>query len=292
MSESSYDAKSLVEGKDVATGHNVQNNSVTAVQKDLNWPYIYGPAGGINSNVLDMSKWLRLQINDGIIDGQRLVSEDNMNFMHSPKTIAGYDPKKGLGVYYCLSWIYEDMRPYPYVWHNGGTTGYHSMIAFWPEPKIGIIILTNESTNQLAEILPKYFADLYFGNPKKDYSKLALEQRNKTKAEAEAKIPKKPVNATESLALDKYTGTYSNDIYGNATVELKDKALAIFIGPRKFELALKHWDRDTFEYSLPLLGDYTDDSVHFTQGADGLIKQMTINAIQADGCGVFKKVEK
>jgi CubicO group peptidase (beta-lactamase class C family) len=240
MSESTTDMKSLVEGKDVATGHNVQNNTVTAVPKDLDWPYIYGPAGGINSNVIDISKWLRLQINDGIIDGARLVNEESMNFMHSPKTIAAYDAKKELGAYYCMSWLYEDTRPFPYIWHNGGTTGYHSMIAFWPEPKIGVVVLTNESTNSLAEILPKYFADLYFGNPKEDYSKKALESRNKAKDEAKAKAPKKPGTVTPPLALDKYTGTYSNDVYENAAVALKDGALSLSIGPRKFELALKH----------------------------------------------------
>ncbi len=291
MSESSTDMKSLVEGKDVASGHNVQKNTVTPVPKDLDWPYIYGPAGGINSNVIDMSKWLRLQINDGIIDGSRLVSEESMNFMHSPKTIAQYDAKSELGAYYCQSWIYQDMRPYPFVWHNGGTTGYHSMIAFWPEPKIGVVVLTNESTNSLAEILPKYFADLYFGNPKEDYSKKVLDARNKAKAEAEGKAPKKPATITPPLALDKYTGVYSNDVYENATVVLKDGALSVLIGPRKFELTLKHWDRDTFRYSFPLLGDDTGDFVSFTQEPDGSINKMTVASLQQDGCGVFKKVQ-
>ena len=292
MSESSTDMKSLAEGKGVATGHNMQNNSVTAVPKDLDWPYIYGPAGGINSNVIDMSKWLRLQINDGIIDGLRLVSEESMNFMHSPKTIAKYDAKKELGMYYCQSWVYEDTRPYPFVWHNGGTTGYHSMLAFWPDPKIGIIILTNESTNKLAEALPKYFTDLYFGNSKEDYSKVALDEFNKAKAEEEAHAPKKPETVSASLALDKYTGTYSNDVYENVTVVLKNGALSVLIGPERLELALKHWDRDTFKYLLPLLGDGSDDFVHFTQGADGLIKQMTIDVLQQDGCGVFERIEE
>jgi CubicO group peptidase (beta-lactamase class C family) len=291
MSDSSADMKSLIEGKDVATGHNSQNDTVTAVPKDLDWPYIYGPAGGINSNVIDMSKWLRLQINDGIIDGSRLVSEESMNFMHSPKTIAQYDAKKELGAYYCQSWIYQDMRPYPFVWHNGGTTGYHSMIAFWPEPKFGVVVLTNESTNSLAEILPRYFADLYFGNSKEDYSKKALEARSKAKAEAKEKAPKKPTTVSGPLALDKYTGIYSNDVYKNASVELKDGALSVFIGPRKFALALKHWDRDTFQYSHPLLGDDSEDFVSFTQDSDGSIKQMTIASLQQDGCGVFEKAK-
>ena len=289
MSESSYARKDLIEGKDVATGHNVQNSIVTAVPKDLNWPYVYGPAGGINSNIIDMSQWLRLQINDGIVDGVRLISEKNMNFMHSPKTIAQYDAKEELGAYYCQSWIFVDTRPYPFVWHNGGTTGYHSMVAFWPEPRIGIVILTNESSNKLAEALPKYFADLYFGNPKKDYSKEALDEFNKAKIKAKAQVPKKPETVSAPLALDRYAGVYSNDLYEDVRVEAKNGALTILLGPARFELALKHWDRDTFTYSVPLLGEDSEGFIRFAQAADGLVREMTIDMLNEDGCGVFKK---
>ncbi len=289
MLESSYDRKALMEGKDVATGHIVQNNGVTAVPKDLNWPYIYGPAGGINSNILDMSQWLRLHINDGIVDGVHLVGEENMNFMHSPKTIARYDAKKELGTYYCQSWIYVDTRPYPFVWHNGGTTGYHSMVAFWPEPKIGMVILTNESSNKLAEALPKYFADLYFGNPKKDYSKEALDEVNKAKAEADAKAAKKPEMVSPPLPLDKYAGIYWNPVYEDAAVESKPGGLTVWLGPSKVELALRHWDRDAFICSVPLSGDDADGFVRFVQAADGTIREMTVDMLNEDGCGVFKR---
>jgi len=289
MSESSYDRKALTEGNDVATGHNVQNNIVTTVPKDLNWPYVYGPAGGINSNIIDISQWLRLQINDGIVDGVRLISEKNMNFMHSPKTIAKYDAKEELGAYYCQSWIYVDTRPYPFVWHNGGTTGYHSMVAFWPEPRIGIVILTNESSNKLAEALPKYFADLYFGNPKKDYSKEALDEFHRAKTKAKAQVPKKPETVSAPLPLDRYAGVYSNDVYEDVRVEVKNGALTILLGPARFELALKHWDRDTFTYSVPFLGEDSEGFIRFAQAADGLVREMTIDMLNEDGCGVFKK---
>jgi len=289
MSESSYDRKALMEGRDVATGHNVQDNTVTAVPRDLNWPYIYGPAGGINSNVMDMTQWLRLHINDGTIDGVRLVSEENMNFMHSPKTIATYDAKKELGAYYCQSWIYVDSRPYPFVWHNGGTTGYHSMIAFWPEPKIGMVILTNESSNKLAEALPNYFADLYFGNAKKDYSQEALDEAKKAKAEADATAAKQPETVSPSLPLNTYVGVYSNPVYEDARVALRNGALTLQIGPGKVELSLRHWNRDTFVYSVPLLGDDADGFVRFVQAAKGSIKEMTIDMLDGDGCGVFKR---
>lgn len=291
MSESSYHKKALMEGRDVAAGHHVQGNTVTAVPMDLNWPYIYGPAGGINSNVMDMAQWLRLQIHDGTVDGVRIVSAENMNFMHSPKTVAAYDAKKELGVYYCQSWIYVDSRPYPFVWHNGGTTGYHSMIAFWPEPKIGMVILTNESSNKLAEALPKYFADLYFGNAQKDYSQEALDEAKTAKAEADAKTAKQPETVSASLPLSSYVGTYSNPVYEDAQVALRNGALTLHIGPENIELSLRHWDRDIFVYSVPVLGDDSEGFVRFGQASDGSVQEMTMDMLNEDGCGVFRRSE-
>jgi CubicO group peptidase (beta-lactamase class C family) len=289
MLHSSYDRHGLMAGEDVATGHNTQGGRVTPVPKDLNWPYMYGPAGGINSNVMDMTQWLRLHLNDGLVDGVRLVSEENMNFMHSPKTIARYDAKKERGAYYCQSWIFVDDRPYPYVWHNGGTTGYHSMVAFWPGPKIGMVVLTNEASNQLAEALPQYFADLYFGNPKKDHSREAMDAFNQARAEAAAKAPGRPAEVSPLLALHRYAGVYRNAVYEDVTVTAENGSLTVLLGPARFALSLAHWDRDVFVYSVPLFGDDSEGFVRFAQAADGSITQMTIDLLEDDGCGVFER---
>jgi len=38
-----------------------------------------GPSGSINSNVIDMAQWLRLQLNRGEYEGRRLISEENLS---------------------------------------------------------------------------------------------------------------------------------------------------------------------------------------------------------------------
>lgn len=289
MDESSTDRDSLVDSQNAATGHNIQKEKVTPVTKTLNWPYIYGPAGGINSNVLDMAKWLRLQINDGIMDGKRLVSEENMNFIHTPKTIT--PPRKDDRMYYCESWVYEEMRPYPLVWHNGGTTGYHAFVGFWPEPKIGIVILTNESTNKLAEALPHYFSDLYFGNQSRDWSREKIEETKKAEEKMKASVPKRPDLPSPSLALEEYTGTYHNEVYLDLTVTKKDDSLVITSGPDRFEIIAVPWDRDTFSYNMIIFGDGNEGFVKFSQNPKGKIVRMTIDGLNEDGCGVFDRVD-
>ncbi|MDQ3800922.1 MAG: beta-lactamase family protein, partial [Acidobacteriota bacterium] len=44
-------------------------------------------AAGLNSNVLDMANWLRLQLNEGEFEGKRLVSQKNIREIQSPQTI-------------------------------------------------------------------------------------------------------------------------------------------------------------------------------------------------------------
>ena len=46
-----------------------------------------GPAGGIYSTALDMTRWLRFQLGDGEWLGRRLVSAGSMNARHEPWTM-------------------------------------------------------------------------------------------------------------------------------------------------------------------------------------------------------------
>ena len=86
-------------------------------------------------------------------------------------------------LYYCEGWVYKPFRPHPIVWHNGGTSGNKTMVAFMPGTGVGIVVLSNLITD-LPEALAFKFFDLYFHNPPRDWSKESLE---KTKQEA-AKI--------------------------------------------------------------------------------------------------------
>jgi CubicO group peptidase (beta-lactamase class C family) len=45
------------------------------------------PAGAINSNVLDMAQWVRLQLNQGTYNDQRLFSSGVSKEIHTPQTI-------------------------------------------------------------------------------------------------------------------------------------------------------------------------------------------------------------
>jgi len=294
MASSSVDLLSFQRATDVASVHIKSKDKVIALPMDwkyMDWVYKYGPAGGINSNIKDMAKWVKFQVNSGAVSGKQLVSRENMQFLRSPKTIMDAD-YEGHKIYYCQGWLYMEDQPYSIVWHNGGTTGMKTMVAFIPEAKIGLVILSNLIT-PFPELLAMRFFDQYFGKPVKDASAEALAKEKKQAAEAEAKLPKRPEHPLAAMPLEKYSGIYSNPVYGKIKVEARDDALTVTGGPRQMQLLLTHWDKDMFSESCPDF--YFEDSgevfAKFEVGPDNKVTGLTIDSLNKDGCGVFIKEE-
>ena len=98
-----------------------------------------GPAGGINSNVLDMAQWVRFQLGLGAYDGDRLLSEtQHRETWTSQIEIGG-------GIHYGLGWILREWHGQPVIEHSGGVDGFASQIALLPESNLGFVLLTNVS---------------------------------------------------------------------------------------------------------------------------------------------------
>ncbi|MDQ1262102.1 MAG: hypothetical protein QG575_1283 [Euryarchaeota archaeon] len=260
MKNSTAGLESFLEAKDVAMLHRLKDNRLQDPElltipmnwTYMDWIYVVSPAGGINSNVIDMSKWLRLQMNGGRINdtvtgnATSLISEENVRYMHSPQTILESNEK----LYNGLGWIYQEYKPYPIVWHNGGSFGHHSMIAFVPEEDIGIVVLSNSAVG-LPEILAYWFFDRYFGNLQTDYSNEAMAAGLMLENLTNYNKPKRPQPFDPTLPLERYTGNYSSEIYGPINITAEQGHLLAIMGPRKLENLLYPWNRDMFFTQVP-----------------------------------------
>jgi len=102
-----------------------------------------GPAGSINSNVLDMAQWLRLQLNRGEYKGGRLISEENLNETWTTKI--GITESVGYG----LGWMIHEWQGQPVVEHGGNIDGFSAQVAMLPESDLGFVLLTNASASTL-----------------------------------------------------------------------------------------------------------------------------------------------
>jgi len=295
MSDSSADIASFLIAKDVSGLHTDKQGQIMALSKHwefLDWSYVAGPAGAINSNIADMAKWLTFQMNNGKAGDKQLVSETSMQVLHSPKTILGLGSPVHKNMFYCLGWLYQEHSPYPIIWHNGGTL-MKTMVAFIPEQKIGVVVLSNLIT-ELPELLASRFFEQYANKPAEDLSAKALAEQEKKKKEMETKNPVAPKNPLAAMPVDRYVGKYFNEVYSTVNIAAVDGKLILDIGPKKVKMSLRHWDKDIFAVHWPIYGfDQEYGFASFQVDPQGRVNGVILEALnQDDDLGIFKRAEE
>jgi CubicO group peptidase (beta-lactamase class C family) len=262
MTASSIGHEAYRAAPNVAFSHTVLDGRITTIPLDsptLGWAYTYGPAGGINSTVLDMAQWLRLHLGQGMFGGTRLISEASMRVVHSPKTVIEAQSPNPLAhtalghmaQFYCEGWVYSAAQPSPVIWHNGDTGGVHAVIGLIPAAQLGLVVLTNLSGTQLPEALLWDLYDRYFGLPHTDWSTVLHDAYQSQQAAARTAIGEPPTPAAPTLPLAQYAGTYQHRVYGALTLEVMGDTLALTVGPNRVRMALRPWHRDTFQVTWP-----------------------------------------
>ena len=302
MSESTTGLKAFKETVNLGLPHARFDGQVVALDKDWpfqHWVYTYGPAGGINSNVLDMAQWLRLHLGQGVFDGSRLISAKNMDFVHTPKTIVAVGekglqmsaarPLMGHSAFYAQGWIYVYDRPYDIIWHNGGTTGCKSVVAFVPQAGIGIVVLSNLGGTLAPEVLAQWFFDRCFGAEEKDWNQVALEASKESSQEAAAKASEPSDPSSPALDWSAYTGAYRNDAYGEVEVSSDQKGLVLTIGPDRVKIYLEHLVRDTFRCNIPNL-PIEELQARFQVSALGIAETLSVEGMNDAGDGLFHRL--
>jgi CubicO group peptidase (beta-lactamase class C family) len=101
------------------------------------------PSGSINSNVIDMAQWLRLQLNRGEYEGRRLISEKNLGETWTTQI----DITENVG--YGMGWMIRAWEGQPVIEHGGNVDGFSAQVAMLPESDLGFVLLTNASVSPL-----------------------------------------------------------------------------------------------------------------------------------------------
>jgi len=291
MTNSSTDVKSFQQAKDVASKHIIILENGTVKALPMNSKYMedpYGPAGSINSNIIDMAKFLRLQMNNGTFEGKRLINKSSMIYMHSPKTVIPSGAiAKEFPAYYCQGWIYSEYRPYPIVL-NAGMDYHRSIIAFMPDAKLGIVVLCNAYPASPDALAWRFF-DMYFGNPDRDWSTQDLNKWKEIQKRSSASRPKPPEHPSPALPLEEYAGNYSNEIYGQINLTAKENNLIATTGPIGMQIVLTPWNRDTFSAIIQDIITAPPGFASFHIGPDGTADSVTLDLRYFDNA-MFKRV--
>lgn len=205
-------------------------------------------AGGLGTSLNDLSRWLRLNLDDGVIDGRRIVSADSVKAMQQMQCASEQPPRMPGSTRdgYGFGWFVGTYHGYPMVEHGGGYAGTAASISLMPQQDLGVAVVANGSSSLVAVVAFEVYGAL-----------LGLERSNQLdRLEAACKphfervrawrtnIERHPVDKDAlSLPLANYVGTYVNPHWGTMVIGQKDGALTLQFGDLPLELATTGKDK-------------------------------------------------
>jgi len=144
---------------DMATGYNYTNGQYVAGGFVYNQAY---PSGSLTAPAIDMARFMIAHLQNGELDGQRILQEDTALQMHSQLYTA--DPRLNGGMAH--GFFESTVNGQRILWHGGNLITFGSGLYLIPEQNVGLFISTN-STGGAAVIrtIIDAFLDRYYPVP-------------------------------------------------------------------------------------------------------------------------------
>jgi beta-lactamase class C len=147
MTSASMTREGLVTSVSWARPHSVGRRPLEVLE-----PYYRVPAaGGVNSNIKDLSLWMIAQLG-GM---PNVLSPKLLQTVHAPLVKTPGERRRlrkfleRIGdAWYGLGWRSYDYAGRRIVGHRGGVNGYRSLILFDPQLKSGVVAMWNSNTSQ------------------------------------------------------------------------------------------------------------------------------------------------
>jgi CubicO group peptidase (beta-lactamase class C family) len=211
-----------------------------------------GAAGGINSNLDDMVRYLLFHLAKGKLEEKQLLSENSSSQMQTPQmVIQGERDYPELGdLSYGMGFFVSTYRGHKVVLHGGNLDGFSLELAFLPEDQIGVIVLANLDQSRFRDALPYDVFDRALGLEPLPWNERFLEREHK-EAEAENKAEEKGFTGRRegtqpSHDLQEFVGEYSNPGYGLVTIALADSSGDLRLMLNHLTRTVNHFHYDTF----------------------------------------------
>ncbi|HXF12054.1 MAG TPA: serine hydrolase [Terriglobales bacterium] len=225
MTGSNFSVDDSQKSADFAQPYRKDESSGEVNQVPFHEMVAIGPAGSINSNIEDMSRYAMFQLGKGKVGGRQVVSEANLNLMHSPQVSMGAQREfKELGsMSYGMGWVNTSYRGHRMVWHNGEIDGFYALLSMLPDDDLGVVILTNIQDWPVTDVAAYQIYDRLLGLDVIDWSGRFEQAENKSKAaDAEAKkteASNRKLGTHPSHDLKDYVGRFENPGYGTLTIQ-------------------------------------------------------------------------
>ena len=248
-----------------------------------------GPAGSMNSNLEDMSRWVIAQLNDGKLEGKQVIPSAVIKATMAPALAMPNAALEARGFGELLNAAYgtgrwtASYRGHLVSYHGGDINGFHSQVGVMPYDGIGVVVLViGDHAAPLYNVVSYNVYERMLGLEQTPWSERQLAIRLKGKEagkQARAKAGAGRVAGTRpSHPLDDYTGEFEHPAYGVITIAKKDAGLLFDFHKIKLPLAHFHYDR----FDTP--DDEQDGqwSVNFGTSPQGEIDRALISLDEAE----------
>jgi CubicO group peptidase (beta-lactamase class C family) len=303
MTRSSTDPLTLAATANVATPH-IRSGAHVAQVPHHGYKNI-AASGSIYSSANDMARWMRFLLNDGQVDGRRLVGHDALAQTMTPQMLIGPTgpaddllfPRANF-IGYAMGWFVSDYRGRKTLSHTGSIDGMAAFIALLPEERLGVAVLTNLEGDMARAVIRNWLFDRYLGANDTDwqpqYSRWnELIQTRHEKAAADQRNSR--VTGTRpTLPLPGYVGWFENALLGDvevrvdATKKLEWRFESLPFAP------LRHWQYDSFQIQWPTveMNEPPVSLLSFQLGADGAPARIVISSRALPEDAVFNAAQR
>lgn len=250
---------------------------------------INGAAGGMFSNVADMSTWIMLQLNKGkYAEGKTLFTEENHREMWRVHTVIDPNPYPRYNSHfagYGLGWFLADKKGFLEVSHTGGLPGMLSKVVLLPGLNLGVVVLTNTENGggSLFSTVTNTILDSYMGLDDNDWLELNYKNLQNRKSQGDditRKVWEVVTKIRTPVDPKKYIGTYRDNWFGEVEVSLRNGELWMaFKRSPKLNGPLKLYKDHTFAIKWEYQDMNADALATFATDQSGKAQRITLKGI-------------
>ncbi len=177
MNTASLTYEGLVRSKNWAKPHTRIGRPIRRVKPNY---YRVPAAAGVNSSVVDLSKWMIAQMGmSNTLETEATLSKVARDEMQKPRINTPREARimrrkynKLQNPQYGLGWRIYDYGGHKVVGHRGGVEGYRALVLFDPEIKSGVAVMWNSSHSDPIGLQLEVMDQIY-GHRKRDWMRLS-----------------------------------------------------------------------------------------------------------------------
>jgi CubicO group peptidase (beta-lactamase class C family) len=189
------------------------------------------PAGAAWGTVNDLLKYLQMEIDRGLLpNGERYIGEAALLQRREAQIALGVDRN------YAMALMVDKSDGVTVVDHGGDMGGFHSNMMWWPEQKVGAVILTNadEGVYMRGPFKRRLMELMFDGELQAQASAAAVAKANREAFAAFRKLLQVPPDADAIAGL---APRYRNDALGELVVTREDGKARFDVGAFSSEIA-------------------------------------------------------